>query len=247
MLLPALLALSLSAQAAPESAPAAKPKIAIVIDDFGLNYKTTPPDDEWMRIGWPMTYAVMPESPRTRKVAEAVKKTSHELIIHFPFDPFQKLDIAKEKATDEDIKKMSGLLVKALNQIPGPVGINNHQSYRATMNRPLMNEFMKLIADKNVYFLDSKVSERTVAYDEAKKAGLKAAKNYIFLEDKGHYNDKPFCVKMLKVAAARAKKHGEAIAIGHHYYRATLDCVTELGPELQKQGFELVHASALAR
>src|SRR5262245_47763541 len=140
-----LLALALNAAAA----DAPKPRVAIVIDDFGLNYKTTPPDEEWLRIAWPMTFAVMPESPRTRKCAEAVKKSAHELIIHFPFDPFQKLDLPKDAASPEDVKKISALLLKAFDQIPGPVGLNNHQSYLATKNRPLMAEFMKLLAGRN--------------------------------------------------------------------------------------------------
>ena len=50
---------------------AAAPQVAIVIDDFGLNYKKTPPDEEWMAQAGTMTFAVMPESPRTKKVCGA--------------------------------------------------------------------------------------------------------------------------------------------------------------------------------
>lgn len=229
------------------SADAPKPRLAIVIDDLGLNYKTTPPDEEWMRIKWPMTFAVMPESPKTKQAAEHVRASGHELIIHYPFDPFQTLDLAKDAATPHDVASMTKLLDKAFKQIESPKGLNNHRSYKGTMNRPLMAEFMKLYKGRASYFLDSNVSPKTVAYDEAKKAGIPTVKNFIFLEEPRHYNDKAFARRMLRAAAARAKKTGEAVCIGHHYYRGTLEGILEEAPELQKEGIELVYASALAR
>ena len=66
-----LLCVLLSASAwGGEPAPA-KPKIAVVLDDFGLTYKKNPPDEEWMAFDQPLTFAVMPESPRTKKAAKA--------------------------------------------------------------------------------------------------------------------------------------------------------------------------------
>ncbi|OGR84176.1 MAG: hypothetical protein A3J74_09240 [Elusimicrobia bacterium RIFCSPHIGHO2_02_FULL_57_9] len=225
----------------------ARPRIAVVIDDFGLTYKKNVPDDEWMKISWPVTFAVMPESPRTRLAAKQTLEHKHELIIHFPFEPFLKLKLPADKADPEDLKKLENLLIKTQDQIPGAVGFNNHQSYHATRNQPLMRFFMKKIRPRGVYFLDSKVSGKSVAYSEARKAGLAAAENFIFLEDKGRYNDKDFCVRMIRRAADRAKREGEAIAIGHHYYRGTYDCLMEEVPRLQSEGFEFVFASALAR
>src|SRR5262249_41555015 len=62
-----------------------KPKIALVIDDFGLTYPKDVPDEDWMKLPFPMTFADMPKSPRTGKAAEMTKKAGKELIIHFPF------------------------------------------------------------------------------------------------------------------------------------------------------------------
>jgi uncharacterized protein len=224
-----------------------KPRVAVVIDDFGLTYPKNVPDEDWMRISWPITYAVMPESPRTGQAAKRTKETGHELIIHFPFDPFQSLKLPKDSVDPEDFAQVERLLDKAFKQIPGPVGLNNHRSYKSTMNRPMMAAFMKLLKPRGGYFLDSKVSPKTVAYDEAQKAGIPAAKNYIFMEEPGHYNDKAFAAAMLRQAAARARKNGSAIIIGHHYYRGTYDALVEEVPKLQKDGIEFVFASKLAR
>lgn len=221
-----------------------KPKIAVVIDDFGLTYEKNVPDESWYALDFPLTYAVMPESPRTKESARRTKEAGHELIIHFPFDPFLDLDLDKEKATSKDVESVRKLLEKAFRDIPGSVGLNNHRSYKATQNRPLMDAFMPMLKERGVYFLDSVVSPRTVAYDSAREAGLPALKNSVFI-DTAQLHTKEFCAKMMRRAAAIARKNGSAVAIGHHYFHGTYDCLREEVPRLKAEGFEFVKASAL--
>lgn len=239
------------------------PRLAVVIDDFGLTYPKDVPDEEWMKLKLPMTYADMPVSPRTTKVAEEIKASGHELIIHYPFDKYQKLELPKDRVSESDLKSVKALLDKAFQQIPGPAGLNNHQSLRGTANRPMMEAFMKLLKPHGVYFLDSHVGPKSVAYDEARKAGIPAAVNGIFL-DGGHEpkarhskdpaalpaaiaKDKAVCVHWLRYSAAQARKNGSAVAIGHHYYHGTYDCLAEEIPRLQAEGIEFVYASALTK
>ncbi len=226
---------------------AAVPQVAVVIDDFGLNYKKTPADEEWMALAGTMTFAVMPESPRTKKAAALVSAAAgKELIIHYPFDPFQSLKLAKDHVDPEDAAKTQKLLDQATKQIPGARGLNNHRSYKATKNQPIMRAFMAQLKPTGMYFLDSKVSEKSVAYAEAKAAGIPAAANFIFL-DTAELHTQAFCVKMLRQAVAHARKTGSAVAIGHHYFRSTFDCLREEMPRYEKEGIEFVRASALAR
>jgi len=235
----------------------------VVIDDLGLTYPKDQPDEDWMKIPWPVTMAVMPVSPRTTKAAQQVKEAGHELIIHFPFDKYLKLELPKDRVAPGDLKKVKDLLDKAFAQIPAPKGLNNHQSYRGTMNRPMMQAFMALLKPHGIYFLDSHVSSKSVAYEEARKAGIPAAVNSIFLdgghEPKGRHSkdpkalpaaiakDKAICEGYLRQVAGLARKHGHAVAIGHHYYRGTYQCLMEEVPKLQAEGFEFVFASQLAK
>ena len=258
MIAPFLVLLSAALAQAPE-----KPKLAIVVDDFGLTYPKDQPDADWMALKFPITFAVMPVSPRTEKAAAQAAAAGHEVIIHFPFDKYLKLELPKDHVSGSDLKKVRELFDKAFKQIPSPKGLNNHQSYRGTMNRPMMAEFMKLLKPKGIYFLDSKVSPKSVAYDEARKAGIPAAVNTFFLdglkEPKGRKSgdpkklaatiaeDKAFCEHYLKAAVGLARKNGRAVTIGHHYFHGTYQCLAEQGPKLQAAGIELVFASALAR
>lgn len=224
----------------------AGPKVAVVLDDFGLTYKKNPPDSEWMSFDQPLTFAVMPDSPLTKKAAKAAVAAGKEVIIHYPFDPFQKLVLAKDAAAPEDVASATKLLEKCLRDIPGAVGLNNHRSYRGTQNRPLMRAFMRILKTKNLFFLDSKVSPKTVAYEEAKAAGVPTAMNYIFL-DTAEIHTQPFCAKNLARAVAHARKTGQAVAIGHHYFHGTFDCLKAEMPRFDKEGVEFVKLSALVR
>jgi len=236
----------LAAGAVSASSQEAKPKIAVVIDDFGVTYPKNPSDDLWMNIPWPVTFAVMPQSPRTKSAAEQTLKHGHELIIHFPFDPYLKLDLLKDRVSEGDVAKVRALLKKALSQIPGAVGLNNHRSLHATMNRPLMKAFMAEYKPIGRFFIDSHVSPQTVAYQEAQAAGIPSYRNFLFLEE-GKVHTKPFCVKILRQAAGLARKRGEILVIGHHYFQGTFDCLSEEVPKLQAEGFEFVFASKLVR
>lgn len=241
---------------------AAAPRLAVVIDDFGLTYPKDVPDAQWMALEFPLTFAVMPVSPRTTKVAEQTKAAGHELIIHYPFDKYQKLELPKDRVSAADLKSVVALLDKAFKQIPGAVGLNNHQSYRGTMNRPMMAEFMKLLKPKGVYFLDSHVSPKSVAFDEARKAGIPTAENGIFLDGPHEAKsrkkspdvlaaaiaqDKAVCVHWLRYSAAQARKRGFAVAIGHHYYHGTYECLVDEVPRLRAEGIEFVFASAVVK
>ena len=256
-----LLALSLLSTALPALAGA--PRVAVVIDDFGLTYPKDVPDEEWMKLSFPITFAVMPASPRTTAVAERTKASGHELIIHYPFDKYQKLELPADRVSAADLKSVAALLDKAFKQIPGPVGLNNHQSLRGTANRPMMAAFMRMLKPRGVYFLDSRVGPKSVAYDEARKAGLPAASNGIFLdgshEPRARHSkdpkalaeavakDKAVCVHYLRYSADQARKHGIAVAIGHHYYHGTFECLVSEVPKLEAEGVEFVFASAATK
>ena len=142
--------------------------------------------------------------------------------------------------------KVRELLAKALKQVPGAKGVNNHRSYRATQNLPMMRAFMAAFKPAGLYFIDSKVAEKSVAASEARAAGIPVASNFVFL-DTADLHTREFCARGLRQAVAHARKRGSAIAIGHHYFRSTLDCLREEIPRHEAQGVEFVTGSALVR
>ena len=168
------------------------------------------------------------------------------MLIHFPFDPFLDLSLRPDHVYPGDVKQVEWLFKKAMKEIPGAKGLNNHRSLKATQNRPLMAWFMKFLKPTGLYFVDSRVSAKSVAYDEARQEGLRTARLSYFLDTAGVHS-RDFCRQKLRQAAAIARRKGSVLVIGHHYFWSTYKCLLEEVPELQKEGYDFVFASRVAK
>jgi len=106
----------------------------------------------------------------------------------------------------------------------------------------LMNELMPLLRDRHLFFIDSRTTAATVAFDTARSDGVRTAfRNVPFLDD---VRDVAAIRHELSLAFKDAKEKGEAIAIGHPHPE-TLRALSEMLPEAQSQGIRLVHVSEL--
>jgi polysaccharide deacetylase 2 family uncharacterized protein YibQ len=123
------------------------------------------------------------------------------------------------------------------------VGVNNHQGSQATADYPLMEGLMPVLRERHLFYIDSRTTTATVAYETAQNSGVRSA-----------FRSVPFLDDIAEVAAVRtqlelalrgAREKGEAIAIGHPH-PATLQALGEVLPQAQAQGVRLVRASELA-
>jgi len=133
---------------------------------------------------------------------------------------------------------------KMLEEIPEADGVNNHQGSQATADPALMQELMQVLKDDGIFYVDSRTTANTVAYETAQREGVKAAfRNVPFLDD---LQDKTAVKKQLRLAIEGARQKGEAIAIGHPH-AATLDALREMLPQAKKDGIQLVFVSELVK
>src|SRR6266436_4568043 len=101
---------------------------------------------------------------------------------------------------------------------------------------------MPLLTDAEVLYVGSRTTAETVAYDTAKRDGVKTAfRNVPFLDD---VQNKAAVKRQLQIAIRGAKEKGEAVAIGHPH-AVTLEALRELLPEAKQQGVRLVLVSDL--
>jgi polysaccharide deacetylase 2 family uncharacterized protein YibQ len=129
-----------------------------------------------------------------------------------------------------------------MTALPMITGVNNHMGSAATSDRPTMVALMKALRSRDLLFIDSLTSAKSVAHAEAVNAGLPTAKNRIFLD---YDNKNQVTIKAnLEVLVRSARSSGFALGICHPH-RATAEVLAREIPRLMKEGVRFVTVSEL--
>lgn len=186
-------------------------KVAIVIDDLGMNVKNS---KAIMDLPAPITLAFLPYAPKTKELAQQGKAKGHELIIHTPMEAMDGTQNIGPGGLKSAMGKSSfdAAFKVMLASFDGYVGINNHMGSRLTQDKAKMAQLMEMLRGKKLFFLDSKTIEASVGAQEAAKAGVAYAERDVFLD---HVENRAFVDNALRQTEAAARRKGYAIAIGH--------------------------------
>ena len=215
------------------------PRLALIIDDGGYNSEDM---KGMMGMGKPMTFAILPNAPHAREAALMAHREGSEVILHLPMEPKDADKYSLERNTlragmnKERLQKIVG---DSLKQVPYARGVNNHMGSHATEDPRLMQALMEVLQEKDLYFIDSHTSPRSVGPDMARKAGVASGVNAKFID---HEKNVEAIKEALRLVMRKAKQEGKAVAIGHpHPY--TAQAIREMLPEIAAEGIRLVLAS----
>jgi uncharacterized protein len=223
------------------ASPSAKvPKLAIILDDLGSERAAA---ESVFSLPYPLTISVLPNHEHSTEIAQEALRRGYQVLLHLPMQ-----SVANEKPEAQELHSgmpaadVSTLVDQFLKNVPGVVGVNNHQGSQATANRAVMEELMPVLGEHHLFYVDSRTTAATVAYQTAQEFGVHSAfRNVPFLDDVA----KVAAVrKQLELALRGARDKGEAIAIGHPH-PATLQALGEVLPRAQAQGVHLVFVSEL--
>lgn len=219
---------------------AANPRVAIILDDLGYDRAQA---DALMALPFPLTISVLPHLPFSTEIAEEAYRRGDQVLLHLPME--SESGSAKSEAIELRVgmnpKQVEGTLASMLESVPHAAGINNHQGSRATSDAALMAALMPALRQRGLFFIDSRTTVSTVAYDTAAKYGVRAAFRKVFLDDA---QSREQILEELDFAASVAARDGWAIAIGHPY-PVTIATLAEGVPRLESRGVRLVFASDL--
>jgi polysaccharide deacetylase 2 family uncharacterized protein YibQ len=109
-----------------------------------------------------------------------------------------------------------------------------------------MRTLMNLLGEEKLFFVDSRTTPHTVAYEEAFKAQVPAAYRTMFLDSAAPdaEDSVAYTIGQLKQLERQARGSGWAVAIGHPQ-PSTLAALARYLPQLERKGFRLVFASEL--
>lgn len=223
--------------------PAAKSgeaKLAILIDDLGNDRAAA---QQIFALPYPMTISVLPEHPQSVEIASEARRRGCEVMLHLPMQSVGKdQPEAQELEPGMSSARVSAMVDGFLVDLPGVRGINNHQGSQATADSALMAELMPVLRARHLFYVDSRTTAATVAYEAARQNGVPAGfRNVPFLDD---IENVAAIEAQINLAIRGAREKGEAIAIGHPH-PATLQALRAMLPKAQSEGVRLVHVSEL--
>jgi polysaccharide deacetylase 2 family uncharacterized protein YibQ len=218
------------------------PRIAFIIDDIGSSITRA---KAFLSLKMPMTFAVLPKLEYSNLLAQEIFEKGYEVMLHQPMEPYDQ-DIDPGPGAlyvsyrDDEIEE---IVRENIAQMPQASGVNNHMGSRFTSCSNKVVEALKIIKQKNLFFVDSLTSRHSQAYKLARWLNIKSAPRNVFLDNSLELSD---IRRQLNSLKRHALTHGEAIGIGHPHL-STLFALYDFKCELNNKGplFELVSVSDL--
>lgn len=218
---------------------AVRPSIALVIDDLGSDVEGT---RRAIRLPAAVTLSFLPYPVPTPALAEEAEQAGHQVLVHVPMEPEGRDDPGpRALLTDLSPAEIAERLSWALTRVPGFSGVNNHMGSRFTSDRTALLPVVEMLADRHIFFLDSKTTPNSVVVTLARAFGVASAARDVFLDDE---QTEGSVDAQLALTERVARAQGIAIAIGHPH-ATTLAALERWFAQLH--GFDLVPVSTAIR
>lgn len=232
-----------SVAAAPRSTPRptpvvlpgdGRPTVAIIIDDVGVDRAR---GERVLALPPEVTIAFMTYADTPRQWSERARALGHEYLVHVPMQPSGSVDPGPQALLSGlDPEELRRRLRWGLDRWQGYVGANNHMGSRFTESASGMSLVMEEMRARNLLFLDSRTSPRSVAGQAAQQAAVPFAERNLFLDNEA---TPAGLQRQLAALDDLARKRGQAIAIGHPH-DATLAALAAWVPAAQARGIRVV-------
>lgn len=222
--------------------PAKPAKLALVIDDMGQNIPET--KSAIALLPETVTFAFLPHAPGTAALAPEAKAEGHPILVHLPMEPQPHpegtpdlgphgltVGMSSETLATEiaaNLKPLEGLAE----------GVNNHMGSRFTQWPEGLHEVLVQLADKNLYFLDSRTAAPTATDEAAQGLNLKRAARDVFLDH--NPTEDAVRAELLRAVKLSQKRGGRAVVVIGHPLPATLAVLKADLPLLAEAGIDLV-------
>lgn len=218
----------------------AGPRLTLIVDDFG--YFDNRLVREYLALEVPFAVSVIPGLRHSGSVAKKAAAEGREVICHLPMEPEKGAEddgeiplVRTQMRRDEIVKAVE----RALDGIPGAIGMNNHMGSKATADRDVMDAVLSVCRRRGIFFVDSYTTAKSVVAESAAAAGVGTLRNDIFLDNRGE-DVRENMRKMLSIAS----RHGSVTGI-LHVRRDNLPHLRWLAGEARERGIRIVMLSEM--
>ena len=219
-----------------------RPMLAIVVGDLGYDPVR---DADWLNVPIQVTLAILPYGPSSSTMASSARDRGHCVILHVPMEP-------RSAVADDQIEpylmrvgmerdEIVGMLMRMVQEIPHVAGAMNHMGSAFTTDQESMELFAEALKEANIFFVDGVTAPGSLGQSVLRKAGVPVASRDVFLDD----DPSPAAMRRRwNEAVLLAKKKGRALLVCQSR-RETLNMLSSLLPEVEKEGIRLVAVTEL--
>jgi len=214
---------------------------AIIIDDLGGDLAKV---HQLLALPYELTFSVLPHLRESVETAQEAHRAGREVMLHLPMEPEASSHASANKGeihVGMTRLEVEHLIESDLASIPYVAGVNNHMGSRATADPRVMAAVMQTLAGRHLFFVDSRTTAASVAFDAARQQGLPAFYRSVFLDDT---QSVAYTVGQLRQFRHVLEEQGVALAIGHPY-STTIAALAKSLQELVGDDVELAPASQL--
>jgi polysaccharide deacetylase 2 family uncharacterized protein YibQ len=231
-------------EARPEQPLLARNKVAIIIDDMGNSLDAI---EEVSRLGQAITVAVLPYSRLAQETAAIAHQNNLEVILHLPLESLYNFYdnnhtqgiIHSGMDADEIIRAVE----ESLGQVPYIDGVNTHMGSKITSDAELIRIVLVQLKNRGLYFIDSRTTAESVAFDEAQRMEIPSAFRNVFLDSE---IEEDFIRSQLIRLFRHAQQNGSAVGICHPSPE-TLKVLRENLHLVERYGLQTVFASEVVQ
>ncbi len=208
--------------------------VAIVLDDMGNDATQA---GRAIALPRAVTLSFLPYPDATPELARRAERAGHQVIVHVPMEAIGNADpgpmaLRPDLTPEENTRRLDW----ALSRVPGFVGVNNHMGSRFTEDEAALVPVAERLADRHLFFFDSKTIPDSKVVEVAHAFGVASAGRDIFLDD---VQSEQAVSTELDELEAIARHEGVAIAIGHPH-PVTIDVLARWTKDAAQRGVTLV-------
>lgn len=215
--------------------------LSIIIQGFGAYDNALL--DEFANSDQSITFAIIPGLAHSKSVMQKALSKGHEIMIQIPMQADNpKANPGKnaitEKMSPSEVKEKMANFYKELNQA---VGATQYMGSKISSNKELINPVLSFIQNHSLFFIDSKSTARSIAYQTAIEMNIPSGERDLFLDLPAN-SDEVLQQRLNELRKLKDTK-GKALIITHCHDKSRLDRLTQLIKEAEKMGYELIPVS----
>ncbi|MFC1848953.1 divergent polysaccharide deacetylase family protein [candidate division CSSED10-310 bacterium] len=222
-------------------APVAKVRGAIILDDIGLDLSVA---KELLEIEVPLCFSILPARQYSTQIAELAHRQGKVIMAHIPMEarnPEKMHSGLPWLLVGMNPSKIEKITLSILKQIKYAQGANNHTGSRFTTYKPGLEIFLSSLKRQGMFFIDSRTTVNTKAYEMAQSMGIPSAERNVFFDDRDDVTEiATQCDRFINYAL----REGQAIGIGHPK-KNTITVLKKYIPIFKQKGITLVPVTDL--